>query len=31
MLDDYYRVRGWDKGSVPTKEKLKELEIFDLK
>ena len=25
MLDDYYRVRGWDKDGVPTKEKLREL------
>jgi aldehyde:ferredoxin oxidoreductase len=31
MLDDYYKVRGWDKDSVPTKEKLKELGIYDLK
>ncbi len=25
MLDDYYRLRGWDKNGVPTREKLKEL------
>jgi len=25
MLDDYYRLRGWDKQGVPTSEKLKEL------
>jgi aldehyde:ferredoxin oxidoreductase len=25
MLDEYYRLRGWDKNGVPTREKLKEL------
>ncbi|KUO49390.1 MAG: hypothetical protein APF76_08440 [Desulfitibacter sp. BRH_c19] len=25
MLDDYYRLRGWDNNGVPTEEKLKEL------
>jgi len=25
LLDDYYKVRGWDKDGVPTKEKLREL------
>ena len=27
MLKEYYEVRGWDKDSIPTKEKLKELSI----
>jgi len=27
MLDEYYQLRGWDKNGVPTKEKLKELDI----
>jgi len=31
MLDDYYKVRGWDKDSIPTKEKLEELGISELK
>jgi len=30
MLDDYYRVRGWDKDGVPTKEKLEELGLSEL-
>ena len=30
MLDDYYRLRGWDKNGVPTVEKLKELELEDV-
>jgi len=30
MLDDYYRLRGWDKSGVPTKEKLKELGLEDV-
>ncbi len=30
MLSDYYKVRGWDENGIPTKEKLKELEIEDL-
>ncbi|MDY6895681.1 MAG: aldehyde ferredoxin oxidoreductase C-terminal domain-containing protein, partial [Thermotogota bacterium] len=31
MLDEYYQLRGWDKDSVPTDEKLKELEVQILK
>ena len=31
MLDDYYKARGWDENSIPTKEKLKELGFSDLK
>lgn len=31
MLDDYYKVRGWDEKSVPTKEKLEELGLSQLK
>jgi len=27
MLDDYYALREWDKRGIPTKEKLKELEL----
>ena len=27
MLEEYYRLRGWDKDGVPTQEKLKELGI----
>ena len=27
MLEDYFKARGWDKNGIPTKEKLKELEI----
>lgn len=27
MLDEYYSIRGWNKDGVPTKEKLRELEI----
>jgi aldehyde:ferredoxin oxidoreductase len=30
MLDDYYRLRGWDKNGIPTREKLKELGIEDV-
>ncbi|MFC1670259.1 aldehyde ferredoxin oxidoreductase family protein [Spirochaetota bacterium] len=30
MLDDYYRLRGWDENGVPTKEKLNELGIDDV-
>ncbi|MEA1940579.1 MAG: aldehyde ferredoxin oxidoreductase family protein [Candidatus Caldatribacteriota bacterium] len=29
MLDDYYKVRGWDKNGVPTNEKLKALGLLD--
>jgi len=28
MLDEYYRLRGWDKEGRPTKEKLKELKLI---
>ena len=27
MLDEYYRLRGWDQGGIPTQEKLEELGI----
>jgi aldehyde:ferredoxin oxidoreductase len=27
MLPEYYQLRGWDKEGVPTKERLKELEL----
>ena len=27
MLDEYYRIMGWDAKGVPTPERLKELEI----
>ena len=30
MLDDYYRLRGWDRNGVPTREKLKELGLDDV-
>jgi aldehyde:ferredoxin oxidoreductase len=30
MLDDYYRLRGWDRNGVPTREKLKELGLEDV-
>jgi len=30
MLDDYYRLRGWDINGVPTREKLKELGLEDV-
>jgi aldehyde:ferredoxin oxidoreductase len=30
MLDDYYRIRGWDSNGVPTREKLEELGLLDL-
>jgi aldehyde:ferredoxin oxidoreductase len=30
MLDEYYRLRGWDENGVPTKEKLKALELEDV-
>jgi len=29
LLDDYYRIRGWDENGVPTKEKLKELDLLE--
>lgn len=28
MLDEYYRLRGWDKNGIPTKETLKRLKIY---
>ncbi len=31
MLDRYYEIRGWDKEGIPKKEKLKELNIEELK
>jgi len=31
MLADYFRLRGWDEQGVPTKEKLEELGLADLK
>ncbi len=30
MIDEYYRLRGWDKEGRPTKEKLKELQLLDI-
>jgi len=27
MLDEYYRLRGWTKQGIPTKEKLSELQL----
>ncbi len=30
MLPEYYQLRGWDTNGIPTKEKLKELDIEDL-
>jgi aldehyde:ferredoxin oxidoreductase len=30
LLDDYYNVMGWNSNGIPTENKLKELEIFDL-
>jgi len=29
MLDEFYKIRGWDQAGHPTKEKLLELEIFN--
>lgn len=31
MLDDYYKIRGWGKDGVPTREKLEELGLSELK
>ena len=31
MLDDYYKARSWDNEGMPTDDKLKELELFELK
>ncbi|GAG28147.1 unnamed protein product, partial [marine sediment metagenome] len=28
MLNEYYKYRGWDEFGIPTKEKLRELEII---
>jgi aldehyde:ferredoxin oxidoreductase len=30
MLDDYYRLRGWDENGIPTREKLKSLGLDDI-
>jgi len=30
MLDDYYRLRGWNQNGVPTQEKLKQLDLEDV-
>ncbi len=30
MLDEYYKLRGWDEGGKPTEAKLKELDILEL-
>ncbi|KXB03036.1 hypothetical protein AKJ47_02935 [candidate division MSBL1 archaeon SCGC-AAA261G05] len=30
MLDEYYKIRGWDENGIPTKEKLEELGIGEL-
>jgi aldehyde:ferredoxin oxidoreductase len=30
MLDEYYRLRGWDEKGIPKKEKLKELGLDDV-
>ncbi|GAG54448.1 unnamed protein product, partial [marine sediment metagenome] len=29
LLDDYYKIRGWDENGVPTKEKLEELDLSE--
>ena len=29
MLDEYYRLRGWDSNGIPTKGKLAELDLYD--
>jgi aldehyde:ferredoxin oxidoreductase len=26
-LEEYYKLRGWDKNGIPTKDKLKELDL----
>lgn len=31
MLKDYYRIRGWDKDGIPTKKRLKKLELEEYK
>jgi aldehyde:ferredoxin oxidoreductase len=30
MLDEYYRIMGWDAQGIPTQERLKDLEISKL-
>jgi aldehyde:ferredoxin oxidoreductase len=30
MLDEYYRLRGWDENGRPTKEKMEELGLAEL-
>jgi aldehyde:ferredoxin oxidoreductase len=30
MLDEYYRLMGWDEEGVPTEKQLRELQIYDL-
>ena len=30
MLDEYYRIMGWDQNGVPTTEKLNKLHITDI-
>ena len=30
MLDDYYRVRGWSNEGIPTREKLRDLNIEEV-
>jgi aldehyde:ferredoxin oxidoreductase len=30
MLDEYYKLRGWDKKGIPTEKKLEELELSDI-
>jgi len=30
ILDEYYRLRGWDKNGVPTRDKLKKLGLEDV-
>jgi aldehyde:ferredoxin oxidoreductase len=30
MVSEYYELRGWDEFGIPTKEKLRELEIENL-
>jgi len=29
LLDDYYKLRGWDKNGIPTKKKLEELDLSE--
>jgi aldehyde:ferredoxin oxidoreductase len=30
MLEEYYRLRGWDVNGIPTEKKLKELGLKDI-